>query len=226
MPITFPRRPFEDEFSEARERVLEYFDFAYVLADRVATRIRQLRQLEEEGKRKPSKGKNVRRVIAEAAQEFDVSTSYCQAAKLCGREFSRRERNSLLRRFEERGLIPTREHFIALAAVPRPDRPYFIDAMLTNGWTAKRIKEERKRQYGVRSNGYQRPRPPRTALEALAHLDLATARLEVVFERLREVQAGVSCGPVGVDFRVPRALMPRVQACRDALAEVRAGILA
>jgi len=216
-----PQRDFNQLFEQACDDIWAYFDVAYEIAARVREERMRLRQLEDEGKRTRSKGRNVQKIVSLAAYEFDVAYSSASQAKQCGLTFSQDYVEVFLLDCRVAGYVPCRQTFIELASVPYRSRNRFARQVIEHHWNAAHIKQRRIAEFGNRSNGGRRPRPPATLGQAQDQLDRAYSRLETIFDRLRQVQVGVVGAPPGVDFRVPRNLMPQLTACLESLDEIR-----
>jgi hypothetical protein len=214
---TIPRRDFITRFETAKTEVFAYFEFSRDIARRFAAQLAAQKRSEESGQRPPTKNKKAGRICCELANEMTCSLAYINQCKVSARAFSKKAVDDILAACEEARHVPTQEFFIALARIPMEHRPGFIEAAVTGRWSASRIKEESKREYGVRSNGGKQPRRPVTLVETVSMVDSVYSRLNAIFERLQEVQVGVSGGPQGVSFRVPRSLMTNVNECREAL---------
>ena len=222
MPI--PRNNFTARFEAAKTDILAYFEFARDIAFRFSNQLTTQKLLEESGARRPSLNKKASRICFELANEMGCSPAYINQCKVSARAFSRELVDQILSDCEAARHVPTQEFFIALTRIPMEERRGWIEAATNEHWSASRIKEESKRVYGVRSNGGKEPMRPRSLPEALSKFDAAYARLNSVFERLREVQVGVSEGPQGVSFRVPRSLMSKISESRTALDALRKGL--
>ena len=220
-----PQRDFDQLFQQACDDIWAYFDVAYEIAARIREGRTLRRQLELEGKRARSKCLNVRKVVALAAHELDVSYSFANQAKKCGLTFSEGYVEEFLLDCRTAEYLPCRQTFIELASVPYRSRNRFARQVIEHRWDAAQIKQHRIAEFGNRSNGGRRPSPPATLEQTQEQLGRAYSRLEAIFDRLREAQIGVVGAPPGVDFRVPRALMPQLNACLESLDEIR-GVLA
>jgi|GEM_PF-6107999 len=212
-----PRNNFTTRFEAAKAEILAYFEFAHDIASRFASQLAAQRLLEESGKRPRSKRIKAGKICCILAHQLNCSMAYVYQCRSSARAFSDELVEGTLAACEAARFVPTQEFFIALARIPMEHRPGFIEAAVTGRWSASRIKEECKKEYGVRSNGGKQPRRPVTLIETASMFDSAYSRLNAIFERLYEVQVGVSGAPQGVSFRVPRSLMSNVNECREAL---------
>jgi hypothetical protein len=219
-----PRNNFHTRFEVAKADILAYFDFARDIAFRFSNQLATQRMLEESGTRRPSLNKKASRICCELANEMGCSLAYINQCKVSARAFSREAVDEIFADCEAARHVPTQEFFIALTRIPMEYRPGWVEAAVRGHWTASQIKEECKKEYGVRSNGGKQPRRPVTLVETVSMFDATTHRLNAIFERLQEVQVGVSGGPQGVSFRVPRSLMTNVSECRTALDALRIGL--
>jgi hypothetical protein len=219
-----PRNNFSTRFEAAKTEILAYFEFARDIAVRFASQLAAQRLLEESGKRPRSRRIKAGKICCILAARLRCSMSFIYQCRSSARAFSAELVEEILAACEATEFVPTQEFFIALTRIPIQYRPGWIEAAVRGHWNASQIKEECKREYGVRSNGGKEPMRPRSLPEALSKFDAAYARLNSVFERLREVQVGVSGGPEGVSFRVPRSLMTNINECRTALDALRKGL--
>jgi hypothetical protein len=216
-----PKNHFTTRFEAAKTEILAYFEFARDIGSRFASQLAAQRLLEESGKRARSRRIKAGKICYILAAQLSCSTSFIYQCRSTARAFSAELVEEILAACEAARIVPTQEHFIALTRIPVQYRPGWIEAAIRGHWTASQIKEECKKEYGVRSNGGKQSRRPVTLSETVSMFDVINSRLNAVFERLREVQVGVSEGPQGVSFRVPRSLMTNVSECREALGAFR-----
>lgn len=220
MPTQFPTPDFDRQFNEARETILQYFDYGREVQ---AESQRYLRSLPDyNNSQRPKKPRKVpARVCIEFANANGLSYSYTSQARKTARTFTDAQVERLLERFYEARYLPCRETFIFLTRVPKIDHARWIEAMIEENWSAQHLKRLSLQTYGNRSNGGKKKRPPGTLYEAQRDLDRIASHLEVVFDRFHEVRADRSGIPEGIDFRIPRSLLPMLTSCLASLDEVR-----
>lgn len=216
-----PRNNFTIRFEAAKAEILAYFEFARDIAARFASQIAAQRLLEESGKRPQSRGIKAGKICCILAAQLRCSMSFIYQCRSSARAFTDELVEEILSACEATEFVPTQEFFIALTRIPMEERSGWVEAAIRGHWTASQIKEECKKEYGVRSNGGKQPRRPVTLSETASMFDATNSRLNAIFDRLQEVQVGVSGGPQGVSFRVPRSLMTNVSECREALSAFR-----
>lgn len=217
-----PHFDFDTQFEIAKTKITAYFELCRDIAARFAAQLTAQRRQEEAGQRPPSRRIKAGKICCLLANDIGRSYAFVNQCKVSARAFSKRAVDEILTACEAARHVPTQEFFIALSRIPTELRPGWIEAAVKGRLTASKIKEESKREYGVRSNGGRQPRRPVSLDETISKFASACSHLHAIFERLSEVQVGVVSPPLGVNFQVPRAVMTNVADCREALDSLRA----
>jgi len=207
-------RSFTEHFEAAKVDILDYFDMAWDVAGRYS-------ELEKTRKSVPKKVRGPRRtgrLLVAIADELGIAHSSVQQLRKCGETFSSNWVHNFLAECRRIQYLPCRETFISLSSVPAGRLDDFAKLVLKERWSAKQIKAERKRRFGIRSNGGRPRQLPRTLEETQDQISRTCSQFAAVCSRLQQVQEGVVRSPESVSFRVSRALCEQAKRIRDDLA--------
>lgn len=211
MPTQFPTPDFDFQFAQARESIQQYFDYGRLVE--VTTRCHDFATEDPKVNPYGPLPKSQARICHEIANEHGLSASYTYQARKTARTFTNAQVEELLGRFYEARYLPCRETFISISRIPDADRADWVEAIIENNWSTPVVKEMSILEYGNRSNGGRTKKPPRTLHQARRQLGKLDSHMGVIFDLLRHVQEGTTNPPDGIDFRVPRSVMPTLRDC-------------
>src|SRR4051812_21933010 len=127
-----PKTPTPEDFEAASNAIRQFFDVGRRADAKSKAKLAALKKLEEEGKRRPSKLRNVRGVIGNLVQEKCLSYSEINQARQTARVFNARSVRSILSQCEEAEFLPSVNLFITLTKVPADDREEWLNRLFAN----------------------------------------------------------------------------------------------
>jgi len=198
----------------ARLDILDYFDLAWDVAARFAEFKKSKKYLSKTDR----KFRRIGHLLVTIADELEIAHSSVQQLRKCGQVFRDAWVHNFLSECRRIEYLPCRETFIALSSVPKPALEDLAQLVLEEQWSADQIKTERKRCFGIRSNGGRTRQLPRTLEETKTQISQTRSQFAAICSRLQQVQEGVSCPPEDLNFRVTPAVWEHARKIRDELA--------